>query len=96
MANPIAIAEQALTDYFSDFAAGDDVPPARRYHLEGYLQALIDAGQLTPSGAQDLLVKLCRKCLGDAAADLYRTNPNSQPTVVLHSHMPRAPVYPSG
>lgn len=93
MADVSKFVEQALADYFSDFAKGFGVPPARRYYLEGYLQAMIDADLLTLANAQKLVADQCRHVLGDDAAALYRTR---QDKVILHSHMPRAPVYPSG
>lgn len=93
MADPARIVEQALVDYFSAFAEGMDVPPARRYFIEGYLQAMIDAGQLTSDSARNLLMRQCERILGEEAAARYRSGDDR---VILHSHMLRAPVVPSG
>ncbi|HCS28360.1 MAG TPA: hypothetical protein DIW43_12955 [Spongiibacteraceae bacterium] len=89
----VGIASQALTDYFSAFAGGMDVPPARRYFIEGYLQALLDAGQMSFVDAQTLVVEACSAILGDEAAAQYK---RQQDRIMLHSHTPRAPVYPGG
>ncbi len=93
MANVAEILEQALRDYFSDFAQGCDVPPARRFFIEGYLQAAIDAEILTPARAREQVADICAHQLGAAAAEVYRSE---EGRLILHSHMPRAPVYPSG
>ena len=42
-----ATVTKALVDYFDDLERGLDVPPARRFRLEGYVQALLDSGQLS-------------------------------------------------
>lgn len=53
------IAEQKLHDYFRRLEQGQDVSPANRFRLEGYLQALVDQGLL----AEDWLSECIEKCL---------------------------------
>ena len=84
--------EHRLADYFDSFARGDDVAPATRFYLEGYLQALIDTDALSESEAWQLIATCCQSSLGEEAASVYR---NAQGEIVLHSHMRRAPVYPT-
>lgn len=84
--------EQAIDDYFAAFAEGFDVPPARRFFLEGYLQALVDSGQLSREEVLGRLARACEKHLDAETAQRYR----DANEIVLHSHMRRAPVYPSG
>ncbi|MFT5575701.1 MAG: hypothetical protein ACI89D_001220 [Bermanella sp.] len=93
MATAAEIVEQALADYFAGFAGACDVPPARRYFIEGYLKAVIDAELLSPKQARTLVADLCERYLGAAAAEIYRSD---EARLILHSHTPRAPVYPSG
>ena len=86
------VLEQAIDDYFAAFAEGFDVPPARRFFLEGYLQALVDSDQLLLREVLERLASACERHLGAEAAQRYREADG----IVLHSHMRRAPVYPSG
>ena len=57
------------------------------------LQALLDAGQMSFVDAQTLVVEACSAILGDEAAAQYK---RQQDRIMLHSHTPRAPVYPGG
>ncbi len=95
MSDPAAMMDwviQALDSYFSNFARGMDVPPARRYFLEGYLQAMVDGGVLSQAETLTLIADTCARHFDDELANTYR----SAEHLVLHSHMRRAPVYPSG
>lgn len=81
-------AEQQLFDYFASLQSGRDVSPAGRYRLEGYLQALLDAGVLEAAVLRERIEQIAGQYgiseppLGDA--------PNCLPYQV-----PRAPVFPS-
>ena len=88
---PESILRQMLDQYFSAFARGDDVPPARRYFLEGYLRACVDGELLNLAQAGALIGECCQPHLGDELARQYST----ANTLILHSHMKRAPVYPT-
>lgn len=84
--------KQKLGEYFESFALGDDVPPAKRYFIEGYIQALLDSQSLSDSEARQLIASCCEASLGEDAARVYR---EQEGDIVLHSHMRRAPVYPT-
>mgnify|MGYP000079535872 CR=1 FL=1 len=96
MTSPGHKVTQMLEDYFSAFAQGMDVPPARRFFIEGYLQALVDVGELTLDEASALVEKVCCSHLGDSAAAPYRDSTPSGGPITLHSHTLRAPVFPGG
>lgn len=82
---------QQLQDYFEAFARGDDVPPARRYFLEGYMTALVDLEYRSANDILETIAACCESHLGKEAARVYE--PDSP--LMLHSHMRRAPVYPT-
>ncbi len=81
----------ALDAYFRAFAEGSDVPPAQRFYLEGYMQACVDGGLLNLAQVSQLILESCGRHLGDEVASIYQC----ADALVLHSHMKRAPVYPS-
>lgn len=82
---------QQLNDYFGAFARGDDVTPARRYFLEGYMAALVELEQRSTADILQMIATCCESHLGKEAASVYQ--PDSP--LMLHSHMRRAPVYPT-
>lgn len=88
---PESVLRQLLDQYFSAFAQGNDVPPARRYFLEGYLRACVDGNLLGLGQACALIAECCQPHLGEDIAHQYRT----AGSLILHSHMKRAPVYPT-
>ncbi|MBB3046100.1 hypothetical protein FHR99_000336 [Litorivivens lipolytica] len=80
-----------LNEYFGAFARGDDVAPARRYFLEGYMTALVEMEHCAASDILQLIADSCESHLGKEAASVYQ----SDSPLMLHSHMRRAPVYPT-
>jgi len=82
--------EQQLKRYFEQLAKGQDVSPAQRYRLEGYLHACIDANLVEP----EFLQRLMR----DHAQNVFQSNgvelvtPESAPLWQLPYRVAIAPV----
>ena len=63
-----ATVTKALVDYFDDLERGLDVSPARRFRLEGYVQALLDSGQLS----SEQLGKVISEMMDTQSSVFYR------------------------
>jgi hypothetical protein len=81
--------EQRLRDIFLEYNNGCDVPPARLFRLEGYIEAGRDVGLISQQQACDLICSAWREVLN---CELPVCAEN---TIQIPAVMQRAPVYPS-
>jgi hypothetical protein len=83
--------DNRLQHFFSEQAAGYDVPPAVVYRIEGFIEAGILLELCTEAAVRDRLVELAEQFSGQRLADIYRQDFH----LILHMRMREAPVYPS-
>ncbi|MEH6558781.1 MAG: hypothetical protein V7459_10835 [Oceanicoccus sp.] len=85
----IETVEQRLKAVFLEYNKGCDVPPARVFRLEGYIEAGRDVGLISQQQACDLIRSAWREVL---RCELPVCAEN---TIQIPAAMQRAPVYPS-
>lgn len=81
--------EQRLRELFLEYSQGRDVPPARLFRLEGYIEAGRDVGLISQRDACDLIRSTWEDVLH---CELPKSAEN---TLHIPVAMQRAPVYPS-
>lgn len=89
--NYLAELEARLLAFFEDQAEGLDIPPAVLYRLEGFIEAGVIAKLINASDLKSRLCELAERYASTEVVALYR----SDERLILHLHMPEAPVYPS-
>lgn len=90
------IALQRLKSYFSQLRSQSDISPAQRYRLEGYLQALLEAGLINAAWLTQSIEVLASNLQGSGV--LYGNKPLLlDPTCPWRLPLiyPPAPVEPS-
>ena len=80
-----------VRQFFEDQAQGFDMPPARLYGLEGFIDCGLVCGLIAASDVRQCLVQVAEQVFGEHVADIYRHDER----LILHVHMPVAPVFPS-
>jgi hypothetical protein len=91
VSNYLAELEARLLAFFEDQADGLDIPPAVLYRLEGFIEAGVIAKFINAAEIKSRLCELAQRYANTEVAALYR----SDERLILHLHMPEAPVYPS-
>ncbi len=81
--------DQRLRDVFLEYNSGRDVPPARLFRLEGYIEAGCDAGLISQQQACDLIRSKWQEVLRSEFP------PSAKNAIHIPVAMQRAPVIPS-
>lgn len=85
--------EQRLVEIFTAYKQGQDVSPARRFHLEGYVQACCELQLISIEQALKLMADTYTGVFAEPF-DVERQCEQQQ-AFVIPALMKRAPVYPS-
>lgn len=83
--------EERLEAVFAALEQERDVAPADLYGLEGFMAAGIELELVQQSELRDRIVACAQRHFSDEVVEMYR----SDPELMLHMRMKRAPVYPS-
>lgn len=87
--NYIREIESRLSLIFKAYAGGEDVPPARLYRTEGFIEAGCCMGYITEVAVSKLMQRLHQQILG------RRLDMAAGSGIHIPALMKRAPVYPS-
>lgn len=82
---------QQLTAMFERLSSGKDVPPARVYRLEGYMQALIQTGVCSRQQLIELMASCYNEVYQASMPDLFPPS-DDESLIAIPVVMARAPV----